>query len=276
MVRREELVAEVRRLMRRWWSEPGEPPTPDELLAYRDGELPPADSARIADEIARHPEARRALDALAAFPDLEPLPGEEPLSDAELEEEWQRFQDRLDSSSGTSSGAATEFVVPRGGPAPSTAPSTVPALGSRARRQAWRWPAAAAAAAALLAGAGGWWAGRGGAAGPSASVAVVHLAPAGSTVQRSAAPGGEPAAGAERLVLFLASAEPPREGDYGVTITAEDGRRLWSVGDARPDRTGIFRLDLPGDFLSTGSYRIRVTPPGGGPPTLYELDLAPP
>ena len=264
MAGRDELAAEVRELMRRWWSEPGEPPTADELVAYLEGELGPAEHDRIAGKLARYPDAARALAALEAFPDVEPPPGHEPLSDEELEKDWLRLRERMGWAE-TEAGAAME-------------PGEGAARRGAAADRFW-WSRAAAAAALLLVGAvGGWlvgWLVARDAGAPSASVAVVQLAPVGTALGRGLSPAGEELAGADRLVLFLASAQPPRPGDYRLTIESADGGAVWQTATARPDPTGTFRVDLPGDFLAPGTFRILVAPPGDGPATEYELTIPP-
>jgi len=259
---RDELAAEVRELMRRWWSEPGEPPTADELVAYLEGELGPVERSRIEAALARHPEAADALAALRSFPDVEPPPGYRPPSKAELDEQWRQFRGRL--------GWDEE---PSSEPRPALAGVPHPQAAAAARA----WPLRVAAAIAFL-GIGavlGWIVGRvapGGGGAPSASVAVVQLAPVGAPT-RGLAPGGDELAEADRLLLFLASAEAPRAGDHRVTIAAANGGAVWRTAEARPDATGTLRVDLPGDFLAPGTYRILVEPLETGRPTEYELTI---
>src|SRR3954468_21816061 len=76
-------------------NELGEPPSPEELLAYRDGRLDPEARQRIEDKIAIYPEAARALADLAAFPDVEAAPGTPELSDEEIGPRWQTFRLKL-------------------------------------------------------------------------------------------------------------------------------------------------------------------------------------
>src|SRR4051812_44242812 len=83
--------------MARKREELGEPPTPEELLAWRDGRLDPAARERLEAKIAVHPDAARALADLAAFPDLEPGPGAPDLSDEEIDAGWGTFRQRLES-----------------------------------------------------------------------------------------------------------------------------------------------------------------------------------
>src|SRR5436309_13901561 len=81
--------------MARKRDELGGPPSPEELLAYRDGRLEPAERQRMEARIAVHPEAARALADLAAFPDVEPASGTPELSDEEIGARWQAFRQRL-------------------------------------------------------------------------------------------------------------------------------------------------------------------------------------
>ncbi|HSS50120.1 MAG TPA: hypothetical protein VLX28_14375, partial [Thermoanaerobaculia bacterium] len=76
----------------------GEPPSPEELLAYRDGRLEPEERLRMEARIAVYPDAARALADLAAFPDVAPAPGTPELSDLSEDEigaRWQAFRQRL-------------------------------------------------------------------------------------------------------------------------------------------------------------------------------------
>src|SRR5258708_36384544 len=73
----------------------GEPPSPEELLAYRDGLLDPAERQRIEDRIAVYSDAARALADLAAFPEVEPAPGTPELSAEDIAARWLTFRQRL-------------------------------------------------------------------------------------------------------------------------------------------------------------------------------------
>ncbi|MFP5287044.1 MAG: hypothetical protein ACLGI9_14985, partial [Thermoanaerobaculia bacterium] len=73
----------------------GGPPTPEELLAYRDGRLDPAARQSVEARLALHPDAARALADLAAFPEVEPAPGTAELSDEEVEARWMALREKL-------------------------------------------------------------------------------------------------------------------------------------------------------------------------------------
>src|SRR5687768_14750066 len=113
--------------MARKREELGEPPTPEELLAYRDGRLDPAARERLEGKIAVHPDAARALADLAAFPDIEPGPGTPDLSDEAIDAGWDAFRQRLEK-------------LPRPEPAPVR--RSLP--GRSTGRPTWSWVAAAA------------------------------------------------------------------------------------------------------------------------------------
>ncbi len=71
----EDLDKSLKAIMAVKRDELGEPPTPEELLAYRDGRIDPAERRRMEARIAVYPDAARALADLAAFPAVEPAPG---------------------------------------------------------------------------------------------------------------------------------------------------------------------------------------------------------
>jgi len=93
---RDDLAATREAIMARKRKELGDPPTPEELLAYRDGRLDPAARERLEAQIAVYPDAARALADLAAFPDIEPGPGVPEISDEEIDAGWETFRQRLE------------------------------------------------------------------------------------------------------------------------------------------------------------------------------------
>lgn len=242
----------------------GEPPTPEELLAYRDGQLDAAGREVVEAKIAVYPEAARALADLAAFPEIEPEPGEPELSDEDLEARWQAVRPRL---------AARPQ---RSGPAEGLRPK--PSRGGWSRFG----QLAAAAVLVLAAGLTGYVAGRGSGTsptsptpGPSINVTIAELAPLEEGGMRSS-PAVEMPPSSEELMLVL---QLPDTGDLsGHTAEILDAQdtRLWSREGLRPTPLGTLHLSFPQGILAPGTYRIEIFGQQGGERTrvaIYELQM---
>lgn len=229
----------------------GEPPRPDELLAYRDGTLPPAERTLVEEKIAAFPEATAALLDLARFPDVAPAPGVRQVTDEEIAADWQQLRARRERER-------------QAEPAPSRTPP--------------RYLQAAALAAALLLGAlGGLLLGRGAlapAARPTAGTDLVALAPDGSeAVTRSET--ATIAAGTPHLLLLAAGGVEPLPA-YSLAIHDASGRVAWSQARVSPTGEGLVTVLLPAGFLPPGSYRLSLSPPEGGEPlATYTLVVEP-
>jgi anti-sigma factor RsiW len=235
-----------------------EPPTPEELLAYRDGRLDEAERRALEARIDAFPEAARALTDLAAFPDVEPAPGAPVVTEEEVGRRWHEFRRRLEAAS-RSPGARRR----RGGAPTPPAPAAM-------RRRAFRWlptrSLAAAAGAALVAGlAAGFVTGRllrDARPEPRVNVAIVELVPVGEGRVRSAGPETvEVAAESEAVVLVLGLAEPPEEGqfsDFRAEMLDARGARVWSRRGLRPTALGDFHVALRREGLEPGVYRIHL------------------
>lgn len=223
----------------------GEPPTPDELLAYRDGLLAPEELQRIAAQIACHPDAARTLADLLAFPEVEAAPGTPQLSEEEIDARWQDFRQRLPEQ-----------------------PVTFPAP---AVRQGRRWGAAPRLVAAALLGLGvGWaadYAARAGrdhpgpaAPGMPATPAITEIAELAPVEEglRSAPSPVELPESAEALVLVLGGrARAERElPSYEVEVVDRHGRRVAARHGLHPTALGTFPLSFRRADLPPGRYRI--------------------
>ncbi len=258
----------------------GGPPTPEELLAYRDGLLDPAVRQSVEERLAIYPEAARALAALAAFPDLEAEPETPEPSKEEMDVRWRAFRQRLE-------------TLPKADPRP-PAPSPERAspgrggteIRARERREPlreqlpagrFRRPALPFAAAALLALAVGFFAGR--ASRPPAPAGALNV-----TVAELEAPDGgtrsvsqvEVPDVSEELLLVLGAPAGRTFPDYGAEILRSEGAPLWSRQGLRPTELGTFHLSFLRDFLPPGSYEVRLFGREGGSETLlatYELRL---
>lgn len=229
---RDDFATALEATMARRREELGEPPTPDELLAYRNGRLDPAERELLEARIAVHPDAARALADLAAFPDVEPGPGTPDLSEEEIGARWQAFRTRL-----------------AGLPRPE--PVHRPVL--------WRLPAAAVLTIGLLT---GYLAGRSSApeppARPALNVTIAEVAPVedqGETVRAPAAPVELPPDSGE-LVLILGLPDTRKYSGYAAEIRDREGAPLWSGSGLRPTPLGTFQLSFPSGTFAPGTYRI--------------------
>ncbi|HEX2162527.1 MAG TPA: hypothetical protein VHM02_01120, partial [Thermoanaerobaculia bacterium] len=73
----------------------GEAPSPEELIALRDGSLPPEGRGLVEEKVAAFPEAAATLLDLARFPDVPAAPGVREVGDDEIARDWQRLRARM-------------------------------------------------------------------------------------------------------------------------------------------------------------------------------------
>lgn len=228
----------------------GGPPTPDELLAYLDGELDDASRQSIEARIAVYPDAARALADLSAFPDVELAPGTVEPTDEEVAETWEALRPKLE----------TIRSVPPPQPVP-TAPAPPKPAETFRRRPPPVWSLAAAALILLAAGwALGFLAGRGASVQqPEAAVnvAIAELFPLGEITRSAPAEVALPAE-SEELVLVLGSVDEGRFADYRVEMVDAAGGRTWSSQGLRPTSLGTFHLAFRRGALAPGTYQIHL------------------
>jgi hypothetical protein len=218
----------------------GEPPRPDELLAYRDGALPPAERALVEEKIAAFPEAAAALLDLASFPNVRPTAGVREVTDEEIAADWQSLQARMETKARPVRASSRSF-------------------GS------WR-QAAALIAAVLLAALGGVLVGRGPLAPPARPAAgadLLVLEPEGSPVTRGEVATIDPLR-PHLLVLSAGGVQPL--ASYSLTIHDAGGRLIWRDTEVIPTAQGLVTVQLPERFLAPGHYRIGLSPPDGDEP----------
>jgi anti-sigma factor RsiW len=266
------LINSLEAIMAARREELGEAPTPEELLAYRDGRLPPKQRRTIEAKIAVYPDAARALADLRAFPAVAPAPGTSELSDAEIGARWQTFRKRLaEPPPPTRPQVADPAAL-----AQISAPPRPPLHGWRSAPRL----AAAALAALALGWAAGFMAGRGSRhrSDSAVNVQIAELAPAGEGGLRSAASAVEMPAGAEELVLILGAPAPQERvfPDYEAEVVDAAGVRVWSRQGLRPTSLGTFHLSFRRGALAPGRYRIHLfgrAGPGRMLVTTYDLRL---
>ena len=253
----EDFAKALKAIMAAKRKELGEPPTPEELLAYRDGRLDPGERERMEARIAVHPDAARALADLAAFPAIEPAPGTPELTDGDLDARWKAFRQRV-------------AELP---PAPTHLSHRAPT----ARRQLFAPRLAAAAGLVLAVGwAGGFLAGRAShdRPGSAVNVDIVELPPEKEGADRSPANAVE--LPAEELVLILGAPEESGFSDYEAHILDEQGSPVWARTGLHPRPLGTFHLSFQRGVLKPGTYRIHLFGKDGEhrkPLAIYELRL---
>jgi hypothetical protein len=272
----DDLLNSIKAIMAARREELGEPPTPEELLAYRDGLLEPRQRQELEAKLAVHPDAAGALADLLAFPAVEPAPGTPELSDADVAAHWQAFRPRLAARPAPAAPPAPDPARSRQLPAPPT-PLAPPA--------AQRWPPAprlaAAALLALAVGlAAGFLAGRtsSGRLGSAINVKIAELAPNDEGQVRSAASAVEIPEGSEELVLVL---RPPARDErgfpaYEAELLDHGGARIWARRGLHPTPLGTFHLAFRRAALAPGRYRVQLFGRDGNHLTLlaaYDLRL---
>lgn len=223
---REQLMNEERRSL-------GAPPTADELLAYRRGELDEAETERMRELLVAYPEFARAL--VEPFPAEDAKPGEVGyVSPGEIDRQWERLQERIG--------------LPKGAPVVAAADRRV---------TFWRVFAAVAATLAILV--TGW----------SLQLARRLEQPQLVTLGfplledehwRGSAPAprtilpNRPEAYA--LIVPLKAENPFVEYRLEIVDVAS-GRKLWTTSAVQPRTDDTFSIVVPGRFLQSGrDYQV--------------------
>jgi hypothetical protein len=91
-------------------------PTPQELAAYHAGELPPEAEARMLDHLAICRECSDLLLDLSGFADLKPPKGVPELTDAQVEQDWQKLRARMGEGGGRKERTAEVVPIRPAGP----------------------------------------------------------------------------------------------------------------------------------------------------------------
>jgi hypothetical protein len=217
----------------------GGPPSPEELLAYRDGRLDPEERQRLEERIAIHPDAARALADLAAFPNVEPAPGTPELSDEEIGARWQAFREKLPE-------------LP--------APAPVIEIGSR-RGSSFPLKLAASVLVSLaIGGIAGFLGGRSSRDLPESAinVTIAELTPEEESGARSAPSILEMPEGAEELVLVLSVPVQKDFSDYEAEIADGQGVRIWTREGLLPTAMGTFQVSFRAGTLKPGLLHLRL------------------
>ncbi len=247
MIVPDELKAAARAVMAARRERLGDPPTPERLLAYKDGLLDDVERQEVEEKIAAFPEAARALADLEAFPDVDAAEGVEEISDEELAAHWLRFHERI------TTGEAR--------------PAEVIEIAERKALAPRRWPSLSRlAAAAILAFGLGLGSGlvidravREPLPPAAVNVTIAYPEPEGTAAERSSVPTVvELPESAGAWVLVLGLVDGPAGADYSATIEDPQGVEVWTADGLRPTAAGTFHLVFRRDFLPPGDYRLSL------------------
>lgn len=239
------LEALIRELGAQERRELGPPPTAEELDAYADGLLGPEEAERVREHLTWNRESREVVLDLRSFPEIDPPPGEDPLSESELRAAWQKLEERL---------------APGDPPEPAEVRSAAKVLRWPRLVGAGRWPAALAAVLALVSVGLVLW---------NLSLSrqledlsapvliddVIGLVPAETSVRGEQEPRAMPA-GEEPLVWSLSLADTSPYRTYLVEITDPRGSVVWQGRGTRRTSAGTVAVLLPRRFLAAGDYRV--------------------
>ncbi len=246
----EEILAERRQQL-------GEPPSTDDFIALRAGELSDDERERLLEHASVDPEAARELLGVLRFP--EPSGDEDPGDDEiGVRQRWQDLRERLV--------AEGDF---------STTPAPVPVP----KRSVW-WPLAAmfvlGVATTLFFGRMRQEGGSEPSTAPRINLGIIELLPAGEDVDlRGGAEVATLDADSGGLVLTLAvptlSPSPDRE-PYRLTMTRSDDTTS-TVEGLRPGIGGVFVLDIPREHLSDGLHELRLSDADGQSVAIFHLEV---
>lgn len=250
-------------------------PTPEELVAYRAGELTREDEERIQDHLALCPDCTQMLLDLEHFEQARPSEEGARLSDADVEAAWRRLRPRLEER---------EALPAKMAPVP---PVTPPRQSRRSERETpRRQPRAAWSLAAALflctVGLAFWGMGlQRQLTEPEINLPLVELQPVEEGTRGGSAPADEGPipAGHRSFVAILHPLDPGNYPDYEIEIVPAGGG-----GEAVWKKRGLERKDegmiaqIPLGPLSAGTYRIRLFGLDGNrraPLGEFEFEIAP-
>ena len=240
-----------------------EPPTPDELLKFRQGTLAPEDLEDLLERAAVSPETARALLDTSRFPEMS-LADEPPLSEERMAFQWQRFQERWRPAG---EAPAPDPSTPDASTPDASTPDTSANDNTPAAHGRKSWPAlhsvrfAQAAAAVLLVTTLGLTGAllrqpSGEEAGIRLNLPIVELVPESESGERNNAEHVELPAAADGLLVVLTLRDRRSYPVYEAEIQGPSGAVLWHSRRIQRAPEGFFTLELPRGFLPPGRSRI--------------------
>ena len=222
----------------------GDPPSPEELVAYSQGDLSPAEEERIRQKLAYYPDLAAALtDDNDAFADDTPL-----LTKAELAADWNAIRKRV--------GPAIEDPV-----------TTIPAYLAKRRTGMWQW--ATAASFLIIALTGGLYlrststirALREELRRPRGNVERIVLV---DETERGTAHSAIQSitlhAPTEYVVIALTLEDESQVGPFRAemrNLETEPPQVIWT-GSVRRGSDGTFMIEMPRGFLGDRRHRIQL------------------
>jgi len=229
--------------------EPGNAhPSSDELAAYHDGELPPAEAARVQDHLLLCENCTELLLDLEALRGDPGFGGQRPAPAAEIEAVLR--------------GLRAQAARSAPAPLPPTAAPPRPRERPRQGREA-RW--LRALAASLLVAVGGlslWVANLRGTVGdfsrPQLNAPILDLSPGGARSEDAHPTVLRLPRRLQIFTLVLNPASPQSFPGYNVEIEREGGGVVWSGGGLEKNAFGSFSLALPRVLVPDGAYTIRL------------------
>lgn len=237
----------------------GTHPSPDELVAYQEGELAAENEECVQDHLALCRDCARVVLDLESFPDVEPVCEDDRVSGWQVAAEWRRLAARDEIASSVKSSPRRPWSIVF---SPGFAYAT--------------------AASILLAalGLGSWVIQLRGQiddlSQPRVNVFLSDLVPQKTGLERGPGDAIQVPAWADRVLLLLNLAEMRSFPGYLVEISDRDGRALWQNREIQRSPDGNFTLGVPRRFLPAGKYGIALYGMEGEARTLlatYRMDI---
>ncbi len=233
---------------------------PDELIAYREGRMTPAEEEACRERLAASPASVEQLLDLDGFAELEPPPRER-LSHDQVAAAWDHVAGRL---------------ADRGAVVPLHPHDRAPV----------RWLALAAGLAAAvvgLAGTGAWlWSDRAALQArvealsrPRINVAVMELYPPGFYRRSGETATLDVPAGAGTVHILLSLPQPSAGATFELRITDAAGATVWGGDGLVATEANTVSVALPRELVAPGRYRFELSegPPGTRRVGDYTLEI---
>lgn len=251
------LSSELRNLTERERQALKDHPTPEQLVAYRAGELPEEEQERLRDHLAVCRDCAALLLDLADFGNLKPPAGVPELTDAQVDQAWQSMRSRI-AQEDTPEAAAVPGpakVVPLR-PVPPALPARVetPARSVWPRAAVWFLIAGLGILSAVLANK------LQDRTKPTDKVAVAHLSPEGDGVRGGGEARPKPPLSQDEdlLLIFLRPFDAEPYTSYRAQILDQEGKNRYE-GPVKSERGQDPMFKVPSGFLAPGDYCAQLS-----------------